>query len=147
MTTACRVQSGLSLASIWALVSTNTLTVPKRMRGISGPSGPCIRVSIELVFNTESYGEEIRLSYYAWMVVIDFYAELKDNMEAKNCPRGRRVCTRPLSSSPNTLEWSKMTRLHRSACHDLYQIYQVLSLHISSWSSNRASIRRWRVSG
>ena len=46
-----------------------------------------------------------------------------------------------------SLEWSKMTRPRRSACHDLYQIYQVLSLHIPQWSSNDALIVWRRVSG
>ena len=34
-----------------------------------------------------------------------------------------------------------------SACHALYQIYQVLSLQMSSWSSNHALILWWNVSG
>ena len=34
-----------------------------------------------------------------------------------------------------------------SASHDLYKIYQVLSLYILSWSSNKASILRWNISG
>ena len=47
----------------------------------------------------------------------------------------------------NTLEWGKMTRPRRSAFHDLYQIYQVLSLHVPQWSSNDALIVWWNVSG
>ena len=58
--------------------------------------------------------------------------------------KGGGVPTEPLS---NPLEWSKMTRLRRSAFHDLYQIYQVLSLHILQWSSNDALIVSWNVSG
>ena len=33
------------------------------------------------------------------------------------------------------------------ACHDLYQIFQVLSLHIPQWSSNDALTVWWNVSG
>ena len=42
---------------------------------------------------------------------------------------------------------AKMARSARSACHNLYQIYQVLSLHIPQWSSNDALIVSWNVSG
>ena len=35
----------------------------------------------------------------------------------------------------------------RSACHDFYQIFQVLSLHIPQWSSNNALILWRSVSG
>ena len=52
---------------------------------LSRTSGPCSRGSIELVvFNTESGAH------------------------------GHGMCTGPLSSSPNTLKWSKMTRLGMS---------------------------------
>ena len=40
-----------------------------------------------------------------------------------------------------------MPRLWSSACHDLYQIYQVLFLQMSSWSLNEALILWWTVSG
>ena len=33
------------------------------------------------------------------------------------------------------------------ACYDLDQIYQVLSLHISTWTSNNTLIVWWDVSG
>ena len=42
---------------------------------------------------------------------------------------------------------AKMERPARSACHDLYKIYQVLSLHVPQWSSNDALIVWWNVSG
>ena len=38
---------------------------------------------------------------------------------------------------------AKMARPARSACHNLYQIYQVLSLQIPQWSSNDALIVWW----
>ena len=33
---------------------------------------------------------------------------------------------------------AKMARPAWSACHDLYQIFQIFSLHIPQWSSNDA---------
>ena len=42
---------------------------------------------------------------------------------------------------------AKTARPARSACHDLYKIFQVLSLHIPQWSSNDALIVWRRVSG
>ena len=58
--------------------------------------------------------------------------------------RSRRVPTAPLST--HSAE-AKMPRPARSACHDLYKIYQVLSLHIPQWSSNDALIVWRSVSG
>ena len=51
--------------------------------------------------------------------------------------------TRPLSTRSAE---ANMPRPARSACHDLYQIFQVLSLHIPQWSSNDAIVW-WNVSG
>ena len=42
---------------------------------------------------------------------------------------------------------AKMARPARSACHDFYQIFQVLSLHIPQWNSNNALILWHSVSG
>ena len=42
---------------------------------------------------------------------------------------------------------AKMARPARSACHDFYQIFQVLSLRIRQWSSNNVLILWRSVSG
>ena len=62
--------------------------------------------------------------------------------------KGGGVLTRPLTLSTRSAEGKMpMPRPARSAFHDLYQIYQVLSLHIPQWSSNYALIVSWNVSG
>ena len=66
--------------------------------------------------------------------MIQFYAGFKHNMETKNRSGGRR--TRPLSHRQK----AKMASPGRSASHNLYKIYHVLFLHMSSWSSNNALI-------
>ena len=81
-------------------------------------------------------GDEIRLKHYAGILLIGFWANLIYN--------SGRVRTRPLSTAQVE---AKMARPARSACHDLYQIYQVLSLHIPQWSSNDALIVWRSVSG
>ena len=60
--------------------------------------------------------------------------------------KGGGVLTRQLTLSTRSAE-GKMPRPARSAFHDLYQIYQVLSLHIPQWSSNDALIVWRNVSG
>ena len=57
------------------------------------------------------------------------------------------ACLPDHSSTVNPLGDAKMARPARSAFHDLYQIYQVLSLHIPQWSSNDALIVWRNVSG
>ena len=60
--------------------------------------------------------------------------------------KGGRVGTADTTLSTARVE-AKMVRPARSAFHDLYQIYQVLSLHIPQWSSFDA-LRVWgNVSG
>ena len=70
------------------------------------------------------HGEQIRLKYYAGMVVINFYAELKDKMETKTSPLCRGVHTGPPSQHARVE--ANMVRPGMSACHNLYKIYQVL---------------------
>ena len=74
------------------------------------------------------HGEEIRPKHYAGILLIEFQKELIYNMDTGT---NGRVRTEPLSTL--RVE-AKMARLAWSACHDLYKIYQVLSLKISSWS-------------
>ena len=92
-------------------------------------------------------GDEIRLKHYAGILVIEFQADLiyeydMDTEKAAAC----LPVTRPLTLSTRSAE-GKMKRPARSAFHDLYKIYQVLSLHIPQWSSNDALIVWRNVSG
>ena len=63
------------------------------------------------------------------------------NMDTGKRQRRAYRTTRPLSTRSAE---AKMERPGRSACHDLYHIFQVLSLHIPQWSSNDALIV-WRT--
>ena len=75
--------------------------------------------------------------------MIEFQADLMYNMDTGKVGG---VPTGPLTLSTRSAE-AKMPRPAQSAFHNLYQIYQVLSLHIPQWSSNDALIVSWNVSG
>ena len=89
----------------------------------------------------------MRIKHYAGILLIEFWADLiyeydMDTEKAAAC----LPVTRPLTLSTARAE-AKMDRPGQSAFHDLYHIYQVLSLHIPQWSSNDALIVSWNVSG
>ena len=85
------------------------------------------------IFNWHQ-GDEIRLKHYPGILLIEFWADLIYNMDT-----GKAAACVP----DHCQHKAKMARPARSACHNLYQIYQVLSLQMSSWSSNQALIL-WR---
>ena len=89
----------------------------------------------------------MRIKHYAGILLIEFWADLiyEYDMDTEKATACLSV-TRPLTLSTRSAE-GNLSRPARSAFHDLYQIYQVLSLHIPQWSSNDALIVSWNVSG
>ena len=85
----------------------------------------------------------MRLKHYAGILLIEFWDDLIYNMDT-----GKAVSCVPDHCQP--LEPRQRWRGPPAAplaCHDLYQIFQVLSLHIPQWSSNDAFTVWWNVSG
>ena len=85
--------------------------------------------------------QEIRLKHYAGILLIEFWADLIYDMDTEEA-----AVWVPDHCQPARVE-ANMLRAGSSACHDLYQIYQVLCLQMSSWSLNEALILWWTVSG
>ena len=86
----------------------------------------------------------MRIKHYAGILLIEFWADLiyEYDMDTEKAAACLPVITLSTRSAK-----AKMPRPAGSAFHDLYQIYQVLSLHIPQWSSNDALIVWWNVSG
>ena len=86
----------------------------------------------------------MRIKHYAGTLLIEFWADLiyEYDMDTEKAAACLPVITLSTCSAEG-----KMASTARSAFHDLYQIYQVLSLHIPQWSSNDDLIVSWNVSG